>query len=78
MRYPISAISVAAGAALLAGCAQLAGAVQKVEDLTIQQIDDYCASTPESQRLALRDRLTYDDGSPRVVVYCEPHGGGVN
>ena len=74
MRYPIPAI---AAVVMLGGCAQLAGAIDTVENLSKEQIDEYCEATPESQRLALRDRLNYDDGSPRVVVYCEPHGDGV-
>ena len=34
----------------------------------------YCEASPVT-REALRSSFVFEDGSPKVVVYCEPHGG---
>ncbi len=70
MRY----LTLILAALSLTACAQVFGAVDRGFDFTAERVDDYCANTPQMERELLRTRLAYDDGSPRVVVFCAPGG----
>ena len=70
MRY----LTLILAAVAVSGCAQVFGAVDRGFEFTAERVDDYCANTPAMERELLRDRISYDDGSPRVVVFCAPGG----
>lgn len=64
--------TLAAALVVLVGCGLVSPYVTKVENLGKDQVDEYCAETPASERVALRGRLAYDNGVPRVIVNCDP------
>ena len=62
-------VLIAAGVAL-AGCE----ATDRIASGANVLHAGYCQASPEA-RTALRSVLTFEDGSPKIVVYCQPHGG---
>lgn len=59
-----------ATATVLAGC----GTIEKIGTAAGVLHAGYCEASDDT-RTALRSVLTFDDGSPKLVVFCEPHGG---
>ena len=47
----------------------------RVVEFSKERIENYCKNTTPITRDALRSQLVHPDGSPMIVVYCEPHGG---
>lgn len=73
MRY-LTPFTLILAALSLSACGTVFGAVDRGFEFTTERVDDYCANTPQMERELLRNRIAYDDGSPRVVVFCAPGG----